>query len=55
MLGMLLKLLLLPFRLITWLIGLVVKGLVFGSCGCLAAAALVLVVIAVALVLLFLW
>ena len=55
MLRMLLKLLLWPYRLVTWLLGLAVKGLVFGSCGCLAAAALVVLVIVVALVLLFFW
>ncbi len=49
---MLLKILLWPLRLVTWLIGLVVKGLVFGSCGCLAAAGLALLVIIVVVVLL---
>ena len=55
MLGMLLKLLLWPFRFVTWLLGLAVKGFVFGSCGCLAAAALVVLVVVVVLVLLFFW
>ena len=55
MLGLLLKLLLWPFRLVTWLLGLAVKGLVFGSCGCLAGAALLVLVIVVALVLLLFW
>ncbi len=52
---MLLKLLLWPFRLVTWLLGLAVKGLIFGSCGYLAAAALVVLGTIVALILLFFW
>ena len=52
MLGILIKILLWPFRFVMWLLGLAAKSLVIGSCGCLAAAGLALVVIIVVVVLL---
>ena len=45
MLSLLLKLLLLPFRLVLWVVGLIAKGVIMGTCGCITAVVLLLLAI----------